>query len=104
MNASPEEIIFTSGGTEANNLAIKGIAYRFKDKGNHIIISSIEHSSVLDTCEALEKEGFEITRVGVNEEGFVKLEDLEKAITDKTILVSICHGNAEIGTIQDLKK
>ncbi|MHA2334206.1 MAG: cysteine desulfurase family protein [Candidatus Hodarchaeales archaeon] len=104
LNASPDEIIFTSGGTESNNLAIKGIAYKNRKKGNHIIISSIAHSSALDACEALEKEGFEITRAGVDNQGSIKLPELEQAITDKTILVSVDHGNAEIGTVQDLEK
>ncbi|MFW9990626.1 MAG: cysteine desulfurase family protein [Candidatus Odinarchaeota archaeon] len=104
LKTSPDGIIFTSGGTESNNLAIKGIAYRYKNKGNHIIVSSIAHSSALDACEALEKEGFQITLAGVDNQGFIKLDELEKAITDKTILVSVDHGNAEIGAIQDLEK
>ncbi|MHA1449029.1 MAG: aminotransferase class V-fold PLP-dependent enzyme, partial [Candidatus Hodarchaeales archaeon] len=77
LNCSPDEIIFTSGGTESNNLAIKGIARKHVKRGNHIIISSIGHSSVIDSCEALAKEGFEITAVKVDSHGFVKLDDLK---------------------------
>ncbi len=103
INAKPEEIIFTSGGTEANNFAIKSIAFTNKDKGNHIIITKVEHGCILESCKWLEKQGFNITYLDVDEQGFVKPEVLEKAITDKTILVSIIHGNNEIGTIQDLE-
>ncbi len=102
INANPEEIIFTSGGTESNNLAIKSIAFTNKDKGNHIITTTTEHKCVLDSCKWLSKQGFEITYLSVDNEGFVNLEELNKTITDKTILVSIAHGNNEIGTIQDL--
>lgn len=102
INAAPAEIIMTSGGSESNNLAIKGVAYSYKKKGNHIITSKIEHPSVLRTCEALEKEGFKVTYLGVDKEGFVSLEELEKAIGKNTILVSIMHANNEVGTIQDL--
>ena len=103
INAKPEEIIFTSGGTESNNFAIKSIAFSNKDKGNHIITTKVEHKCVLKSCKWLEKHGFEITYLDVDEDGFVKKEDLEAAITSKTILVSIMHGNNEIGTIQDLE-
>ncbi len=102
INAEPKEIIFTSGGTESNNFAIKGIAFANKGKGNHIITTKVEHKSVLETCKFLEKTGFKVTYLDVDKEGFVSPEDLEKAITSKTILVSIIHGNNEIGTIQDL--
>lgn len=102
LGAKPDEIIFTSGGTESNNLAIKGIAFANKDKGNHILITKIEHDCVLKACKWLETQGFKITYLDVDEKGFVKPENLETAITDKTILVSIIHGNNEIGTIQDL--
>ncbi|MBU2560915.1 MAG: cysteine desulfurase NifS [Nanoarchaeota archaeon] len=104
LNAGYDEIIFTSGGTESDNLAIKGVAYANRDKGNHIITTKIEHPAVLNTCKALEKEGFEIKYLGVDNEGFVILDDLRKAITPKTLLVSIIHGNNEIGTIQPLEK
>jgi len=104
IGASPEEIVFTSGGTESNNFAIKGIAFSNKDKGNHIITTKVEHKSVLNVCQWLEAQGFEMTILGVDEKGFVKLEDLEKAIRPETILVSIIHGQNEIGAIQDLEK
>ena len=103
INANENEIIFTSGGTESNNFAIKGIAFANKEKGNHIITSKIEHSSILNICRWLEKQGFEITYLDVDEKGFVNPKDVEKAITEKTILVSIMHANNEIGTIQDIE-
>lgn len=103
INAEQDELIFMSGGTEADNLAIKGIAYKNKDKGNHIITTVIEHPAVLRTCEALEKEGFKVTYLNVDEEGFVSLKKLEESITPETILVTIIHANNEIGTIQDIK-
>jgi cysteine desulfurase len=104
INGLPEEIIFTSGGTESDNLAIKGIAFAHKDKGNHIITSKIEHPAVLSTCASLEKDGFKVTYIDVDKEGFVKLENLEKAITPKTILITIMHANNEIGTVQPIDK
>ena len=103
INAEPCEIVFTSGGTESNNFALKSIAFTNKDKGNHIITTKIEHKCVHDACKWLEKQGFEVTYLDVDEEGFVDPADLEKAITNKTILVSIIHGHNEVGTIQDLK-
>jgi len=103
IGAAPEEIIFTSGGTESNNFAIKSVAFNNKAKGNHIITSKIEHDCVMNTCKWLATQGFEVTFLDVDKEGFVKPEDLEKAITPKTILASIIHGNNEVGTIQDLK-
>ncbi len=104
IKAKPEEIIFTSGGTESNNFALKGIAFANKDKGNHIITTKVEHKCVINSCKWLEKQGFDVTYLGVDKEGFVDPKDLEKSITEKTILVSVIHGNNEIGTIQDLKK
>ncbi|MBD3361288.1 aminotransferase class V-fold PLP-dependent enzyme [Candidatus Woesearchaeota archaeon] len=104
INALSEEIIFTSGGSEANNLAIKGVAYQLKEKGNHIVVSEFEHPAVLNTCRALEKKGFEITYVAVDKQGFVNLEQLKNSITNKTVLVSIMHANNEIGTIQNLEE
>jgi len=100
----PEEIIFTSGGTESNNLALKGVAYRNRSKGNHIITTTIEHMSVLNTCKYLQKQGFEVTYVPVNNQGLVDVESLRKEIADKTILISVMYANAEIGTIQPIEK
>jgi len=102
INADAEEIIFTSGGTESNNFALKGIAFANKEIGNHIITTKIEHKCILESCEWLEKQGFKITYLNVDKEGFINLEELEKAITPKTILVSIMQGNNEIGTINDI--
>ncbi len=100
LNASPDEIYFTSGGTESDNLALKGIAYAHREKGNHIITSSIEHPAILNTCQQLEKEGFSITYLPVDSLGMVQLSEVEKAITDKTILISVMYANNEVGTIQ----
>ncbi len=102
IGASPEEIIFTSGGTEANNTVVEGIAHDRREKGNHVITSKIEHHSILEPCYFLEKEGFEVTLIPVNEYGLVDPDDVRKAITEKTILISIMHANNEIGTIQPL--
>jgi cysteine desulfurase len=99
-----DDLIFTSGGTESNNLAIKGITARHKDKGNHIITSAIEHMSVINTCKSLMRQGFEVTFIPVDNHGFVKIEELENSITEKTILITIMHANGEIGTIQPIKK
>ena len=98
----PEEVIFTSGGTESNNLAIKGVAYRNKDKGNHIITTTIEHISIINICKHLRKQGFEITRIPVDRQGLVEPQEVEDAITDGTILISSMHANGEIGTIQPI--
>ena len=104
LNAKPEEIYFTAGGSESDNTAIKGIAYAARQKGNHIITSKIEHPAVLETCKSLEKEGFEVTYIDVDENGILDLEKFKEAITDKTILVSIMFANNEIGTIQPIKE
>ncbi len=102
INARPEEIIFTSGGTESDNLALKGAAFASKKK--HIITSAIEHHAVLQTCEWLEKRGFKVTYLPVDKYGLVKLEDVEKAITKDTALISIMHANNEIGTIEPVEE
>lgn len=104
LNADLNEIYFTGGGSEADNWAIKGIASAYKNKGNHIITTKIEHHAVLHTCQYLEKQGFEVTYLDVDEEGFINLEDLKNAITDRTILVSIMFANNEIGTIEPVKE
>jgi cysteine desulfurase len=103
IGAKSQEIYFTSGGTEANNLALKGLFFANYPEKNHIITTRIEHDCVLNTCKWLEKLGARITYLDVDAEGFINLEELEKAITDKTIVVSIIQGNNEIGTIQDLE-
>ena len=104
IGAQPDEIYFTSGGTESDNIAIKGASRHRKNKGNHIITSSIEHPAVLETCKHLEKEGFRVTFLPVNEEGIVSLRDLKDAITPETILITVMHANNEIGTIQPIKE
>ena len=102
IGANASEIVFTSGGTEANNLAIQGIARARKDRGNHIVTSSIEHHAVLKTCQYLERNGFTVTYLPVDHHGIVNPEDLKKALTDKTILVSVMHANNEVGTIEPI--
>jgi len=102
IGADLSEIIFTSGGTESDNIAIQGIAYKMQSKGNHIITSSIEHPAVIETCKALEKRGFEVTYLPVYENGIIKINDLKEAISDETILITIMHANNEIGTIQPI--
>jgi cysteine desulfurase len=99
IGATPKEIIFTSGATESDNLMIKGVAEMYKEKGNHVITQAIEHKAVLDTCKRLEKEGFEVTYLPVQRDGRVDPEDVRKAITPKTILITIMYANNEIGVI-----
>src|SRR5271168_3327329 len=97
-----KEIVFTSGATESDNLAIKGAAEFYKEKGNHIVTTVIEHKAVLDTCKRLEKQGYEVTYLGVAKDGLVDPGDVKRAITEKTILVSVMLANNEIGTVQPL--
>ncbi len=104
IGATERELYFTSGGSEADNWAIKGVVLKNRDKGNHIITTTVEHHAVLHTCEFLEKQGFEVTYVGVDEFGMVNPKDIENAITDKTILVSVMFANNEIGTINPIEE
>jgi cysteine desulfurase len=104
VNADPKEIIFTSGATEADNLAIKGVYEMYASKGNHIITCTTEHKAVLDTCKHLEKLGAHITYLAVQADGLVDLKELEKAITDKTVLVAIMYGNNETGVVQPISE
>lgn len=104
LGANLEEIIFTSGGTESDNLALKGIAYRNREKGKHIITTTIEHPAILEVCHKLKTQGFDITYLPVTGEGFVDPAALESAIRKETILISVMHANNEIGTIQPLKE
>ncbi len=102
INASPKEVFFTGGGTESDNTAIKGTAYKYRDKGKHIITSSIEHPAVLETCRYLESVGFRVTYNPVDREGMVDLKFLEKSITKDTILITVMHANNEIGTVEPI--
>ncbi|MBM3249681.1 MAG: cysteine desulfurase NifS [Candidatus Omnitrophica bacterium] len=102
LGARPDEIVFTSGGTESDNFAIKGITYALKQKGDHIVTSAIEHHAVSEPAKFLEKQGFKVTYVGVDSQGLVSPDDIKRAITDKTILISVMHANNEIGTIQPI--
>ena len=104
INANPKEIIFTSGATEADNLAIKGVYEMYARKGNHIITVNTEHKAVLDSCKHIEKMGGEVTYLSPNEDGLINLADLEAAITPKTILISIMYGNNEIGVLQPIEE
>ncbi len=102
INARDEEIIFTSGGTEADNFALKGVAFANENKGNHIITSSIEHHAVIEPCKFLERRGFSVTYLPVDEYGLIDPDDVRKAITDKTILISVIHASNEVGTIEPI--
>ena len=104
INAEAQEIIFTSGGTEADNMAIKGIAFANKKRGNEIITSKIEHHAVLNTCKWLEKQGFKVTYISVDKYGMIDFDELKKSLTDKTILISIMHANNEVGTIEPISE
>lgn len=104
LNISPYEVVFTSGGTEGNNLAIKGIALQYQSRGKHIITSAIEHPSVFEACIGLEALGFKVTYLPVNSQGVVSAKDVEAAITDETILISIMHVNNEVGSIQPIEE
>src|SRR4029077_10274419 len=102
IGANPKEIVFTSGATESDNLAIKGVAEMYREKGNHIITCVTEHKAVIDTCKRLEKEGYRVTYLPVQKDGLISLDDLRDALTDKTILVTIMTANNEIGVIQPI--
>ncbi len=102
INCSPEELIFTSGATESDNLAIKGVAYAYRHKGNHIITSTAEHHAVLDTCAVLEKDGFEVTYLPVDKYGMVHPQQVEEHLTSRTILISLIYANNEVGTINPI--
>src|SRR6476660_474017 len=104
INATPKEIIFTSGATESNNLALKGAAEMYREKGNHIITQVTEHKAILDTCKRLEKYGYEVTYLPVAKDGRIDFDDLQRAITPKTILISIMYANNEIGVIQPIQE
>jgi cysteine desulfurase len=104
INASPKEVIFTSGGTESNNFALRGLAYANRKKGNHIIVSTVEHHSITNPARILEKEGFEVTFLPVDKYGVIDLNFLERALRDETVLVSIQLANPEVGTIQPIKE
>lgn len=104
LNCQPSEIVFTSGGTESNNHAIKGVAFARQDRGNHIITTQIEHPAVIEVCKFLEKHGFEVSYLPVDEYGLVRVYDVEMAITPKTILITIMHANNEVGTIQPIEE
>jgi len=104
INCEAKEVYFTSCGSESDNLALKGIAYANKEKGNHIITTKIEHPAIIQTCKTLEKQGFEVTYLNVDNEGLINLQELENSIKDTTILISIMFANNEIGTIQPIKE
>src|SRR6187401_3771464 len=102
IGANPKEIVFTSGATESDNLAIKGVAEMYREKGNHIITAVTEHKAIIDTCKRLEKDGYRVTYLAVQKDGRINLDELRAAITDKTILITIMAANNEIGVIQPI--
>ena len=104
IGANPKEVIFTSGATESNNLAIKGVAEMYTERGNHIITAATEHKAILDTCKRLEKEGCRVTYLAVQKDGMIDLDQLRAAITDKTVLISIMYANNEIGVVQPVRE
>lgn len=104
VNAYPEEMIFTAGGTESDNIAIKGTAYANRSRGDHIITSTIEHPAVLETCRSLEKQGFKVSYIPVDKNGLIELEALRKAVTERTTLITIMHANNEVGTIEPIEE
>ena len=104
IGATPREIIFTSGATESDNLAIKGVAEMYAEKGNHIITAATEHKAVLDTCKKLEKHGYRVTYLPVMGDGLIDLDMLKESFTDKTILVTIMYANNEIGVLQPVRE
>src|ERR671918_1325784 len=104
IGANAKEIVFTSGATESDNLAIKGVAEMYREKGNHIITAVTEHKAIIDTCKHLEKEGYRVTYLPVLKDGRISLDDLRAAITDKTILITIMSANNEIGVLQPIEQ
>src|ERR1700690_1116324 len=104
IGATSKEIVFTSGATESDNLALKGVAEMYAEKGNHIITAATEHKAILDTCKRLEKHGTRVTYLPVQQNGLVDLDQLKAAITDKTVLISIMHANNEIGVLQPIRE
>ena len=104
IGATPKEIVFTSGATESNNLALKGVAEMYAERGDHIITQVTEHKAVLDTCKRLEKQGVRVTYLPVNRDGLIDLDQLRNAITDKTILISIMYAKNEIGVVQPMRE
>ena len=104
LNCNHNEIYFTGGGSESDNIALKGFAYANKEKGNHIITSKIEHSAILETCKTLERQGFEVSYINVNEDGIIDVEELRKSIKTNTILISVMTANNEVGTVQPIEE
>ena len=104
IDAHSEEIVFTAGGTESDNIAIKGVAYANRSRGDHIVTSTIEHPAVLETCRSLEKQGFKVSYIPVDKNGVVELETLRGAVTERTVLITIMHANNEIGTIEPMEE